>query len=123
MKEEQEQDKESKSMEKTMKFLLMAMGVNIKAPKPLRNQIVEELELTNNPEYKKIESIFKGIEDKQLKHNIFKALLCTQFTPVEYFSLRDEFHNATERIIAFVQEHPEYRSKTPKEEMLKEMLG
>ena len=121
MKEEQEN--RSKSMEKTLKFLLMAMGANIKAPKPLRNQVVEELELTNNPEYKKIESIFKGIEDEQLKHNIFKALLCTQFTPVEHFNLREELHHATERIIDFVREHPEYRSKTPKEEMLKEMLG
>lgn len=119
----EEQDKESRNMEKTLKFLLMAMGANIKAPKPLRNQVVEELELTNNPEYEKIESIFKGIESQQLKQNIFKALLCTQFTPVEHLSLRDEFHDATERIITFVQEHHEYRSKTPKEEMLKEMFG
>lgn len=119
----EEQDKESRNMEKTLKFLLMAMGANIKAPKPLRNQVVEELELTNNTEYKKIESIFKGIESQQLKQNIFKALLCTQFTPVEHFNLRNELHSATERIISFVQEHPEYRSKTPKEEMLKEMLG
>ena len=119
----EEQDKESRNMEKTLKFLLMAMGANIKAPKPLRNQVVEELELTNNPEYKKIESIFKGIESQQLKQNIFKALFCTQFTPVEHFDLRNELQDATKRILDFVKEHPEYRSNTPKEEMLKEMLG
>ena len=108
-------------MEQTMKegmsrialMMLMASGADIVAPKELKRQAIEALELENNSNFTGVDEDLKQVKNQDEKLTIIKGIILTHLTPSQMISLHDIIHIGVKANLKYLKDHPEEIGKVP----------
>lgn len=106
-------------MEQTMKegmskialMMLMASGADIVAPKELKRQAIEALELENNSNFTGVNEDLKQVKNQDEKLTIIKGIILTHLTPSQMISLHNVIHTGVTANLDYLKDHPEERGE------------
>lgn len=106
-----------KSMEEGMGkialIMLMASGADIVAPKELKRQAIEALELEGNSDFATIDYVLEQVKNQEEKLTIIKGIILTHLTPSQMISLHDVIHTGVTANLNYLKAHPEEKGETP----------
>lgn len=108
----------NEGMGKIALMMLMASGADIVAPKELKRQTIEALELEDNSNFAGIDENLKQVENQDEKLTIIKGIILTHLTPSQIMSLHDVIRTGVTANLEYVNDHPEERGKTPDPETI-----
>ena len=103
-------------------MMLMASGADIVAPKELKRQTIEALELENNSNFTGVDEDLKQVENQDEKLTIIKGIILTHLTPSQMISLHDVIHTGVQANLEYLKDHPEERGKAPDPETVMKRL-
>ena len=109
-------------MSKIALMMLMASGADIIAPKELKRQAIEALELENNSNFAGIDENLKQVKNQDEKLTIIKGIILTHLTPSQMISLHDVIHTGVEANLKYLADHPEERGEVPDPETIVKRL-
>lgn len=110
-------------MGKIALIMLMASGADIVAPKELKRQTIEALELEDNSNFASVEECLKQVKNQDEKLTIIKGIILTHLTPSQMISLYDVIRTGLEANLEYLKDHPEERGEVPDPEtVLKRLL-
>lgn len=98
-------------MTKIALALLMASGADIVAPKELKRQAIEALELEDNSNFTGVEECLKQVKNQDEKLTIVKGIILTHLTPSQMISLHDVIHTGVTANLEYLKNHPEERGE------------
>lgn len=110
------------SMSKVALMMLMTSGADIVAPKKLKRQAIEALELENNSNFIGVDEDLKQVKNQDEKLTIIKGIILTHLTPSQMISLHEVVHTGVAAILEYLKDHPEERGKTPDTETIVKRL-
>lgn len=102
-----------KGMSKIMLMMLMAYGADIVAPKELKRQAIEALELEDNSNFTGVDECLKQVKNQDEKLTIIKGIILTHLTPSQMISLHDVVHIGVTAHLEYLKDHPEERGEAP----------
>lgn len=105
-------------MSKIALMMLMASGADIVAPKELKRQAIEALELENNSNFTGVEECLKQVKNQDEKLTIIKGIILTHLTPSQMISLHDVIHTGVNANLEYLKDHPEERGEAPDTETI-----
>lgn len=100
----------SGDMGKMMLMMLIASGADIVAPKELKRQAIEALELENNSNFTGINEYLKQVNQEE-KLTIIKGIILTHLTTSQMISLHDVIHTGVTANLEYLKDHPEERGE------------
>lgn len=100
-------------MSKIALMMLMASGADIVAPKELKRQAIEALELENNSNFTGVDDDLKQVKNQDEKLTIIKGIILTHLTPSQMMSLYDVIHTGVTAHLEYLTDHPEERGEVP----------
>lgn len=103
-------------------MMLMASGADIVAPKELKRQAIEALELEDNSNFTGVEECLKQVKNQDEKLTIIKGIILTQLTPSQMISLHDVIHTGVTTNLEYLKDHPEERGEAPDPETVMKRL-
>jgi predicted nuclease of restriction endonuclease-like (RecB) superfamily len=117
-------------MEQTMKegmskialMMLMASGADIVAPKELKRQTIETLELENNSNFIGVDDDLKQVKNQDEKLTIIKGIILTHLTPSQMISLYDVISTGITANLEYLKDYPEKRGEAPDIETIMKRL-
>ena len=109
-------------MSKIAQMMLMASGADIVAPKELKRQAIEALELEDNSNFASVEECLKQVNNQDEKLTIIKGIILTHLTPSQMISLYDAIHTGVAANLEYLKDHPEERGKAPDPETVLKRL-
>lgn len=104
-------------------MLLMVMGADIVAPKPVKEPKLKALGLTENSHFNGVDEGLKQVEDRDEKLAIIKGAIINHLTPSQMLILGEFCHDTLHAIVDCCQENPDYRQKLTAEEVMKRTIG
>lgn len=111
------------AMSKVALMLLMSMGADIVAPKPVKEPKLKALGLTENSHFDGVDEGLKQIEDRDEKLAIIKGVIINHLTPSQIMTLNEFCYDIVNAIVNCCHENPEYRQKLEADEVLKRIIG
>ena len=102
--------------------LLMSMGADIIAPKPVKEPMLKALGLKNN-HFVGIDECLKQVNDRDEKLSIIKGAIISHLTPSQIMTLHEFCHDAVIAVVGFCQKNPEYRQNLGTEEILRRIMS
>ena len=105
-------------MSKMVLMMLMASGADIVAPKELKRQAIEALELENNSNFTGVDKDLKQVKNQDEKLTIIKGIILTHLTPSQMISLQDVIHIGIKANLEYLKDHPDERDKAPDPETI-----
>ena len=112
-----------KCMSKISLMMLMASGADIVAPKELKRQAIEALELENNSNFTGVDKDLKQVKNQDEKLTIIKGIILTHLTPSQMISLHDTIHTGVNTNLEYLKDHPEERGEAPDTETIIKRLS
>lgn len=109
-------------MSKIALMMLMASGADIVAPKELKRQAIEALELENNSNFTGVDEDLKQVKNQDEKLTIIKGIILTHLTPSQMISLHDVIHTGVTANLEYLKDHPEERGEAPDPETVMKRL-
>lgn len=106
MKQEMEE-----GMRKFALMMLMASGADIVAPKELRRQAIEALELEDNNNFTGVDKILKQVKNQDEKLTIIKGIILTHLTPSQMLNLREVIEIGVRAHLKYLRAHPEEKGE------------
>lgn len=103
----------NEGMRKIMLMMLMASGVDIVAPKELRRQAIETLELEDNSNFSNVDKDLEQVENQDEKSAIIKGIILTHLTPSQMINLREVIDIGVRAHLEYFKDHPEERGEAP----------
>lgn len=100
-------------MSKIALMTLMASGADIVAPKELKRQAIEALELEDNSNFTGVDEDLKQVENQDEKLTIIKGIILTHLTPSQMMSLHEVIHIGVTANLEYLKDHPEERGEAP----------
>lgn len=111
-----------KDMGKVALMMLMASGADIVAPKELKRQAIEALELENNSNFTSVDECLKQVKNQDEKLTIIKGIILTHLTPSQMISLHDVIHTGVIANLEYPKDYPEERGEAPDPETVMKRL-
>lgn len=105
-----------------MMLMLKASGADIVAPKELKRQAIEALELENNSNFTSVDECLKQVKNQDEKLTIIKGIILTHLTPSQMISLHNIIHAGVEANLKYISDHPEERGEAPDSETVMKRL-
>ena len=93
--------------------MLMASGADIVAPKELKRQAIEALELEDNSNFASVEECLKQVKNQDEKLAIVKGIILTHLTPSQMISLHEVIHIGVKANLEYLKDHPEEKGEAP----------
>ena len=91
-------------------MMLMASGADIVAPKELKRQAIEALELENNSNFTGVDDDLKQVKNQDEKLTIIKGIILTH--PLsQMMSLYDVIHTGITASLEYLKDYPEERGE------------
>lgn len=112
----------NKGMGKIALMMLMASGADIVAPKELKRQAIEALELENNSNFTSVDECLKQVKNQDEKLTIIKGIILTHLTPSQMISLHNIIHTGVNANLDYISDHPEERGEAPDPETVMKRL-
>lgn len=112
----------NKGMGKIALMMLMASGADIVAPKELKRQAIEALELENNSNFTGVDEDLKQVKNQDEKLTIIKGIILTHLTPSQMISLHNIIHAGVKANLEYLKDHPEERGEAPDPETVMKRL-
>lgn len=112
----------NKGMGKIALMALMASGADIVAPKELKRQAIEALELENNSNFTSVDECLKQVKNQDEKLTIIKGIILTHLTPSQMISLHNIIHTGVKANLKYISDHPEERGEAPDPEIVMKRL-
>lgn len=103
--------------------LLMSMGADIIAPKPVKEPKLKALGLAENSHFDGVDENLKQVEDRDEKLAIIKGAVINHLTPSQMMALCEFCHAMVRAIVDCCHENPEYRQQLEADEALKRIIG
>lgn len=104
-------------------MLLMSMGADIVAPKPVKEPKLKALGLTENSHFDGVDESLNQVEDRDEKLAIIKGAIINHLTPSQIMTLHEFCHGTIHAILGYCCENPEYRQELEADEALKRIIG
>lgn len=104
-------------------MLLMSMGADVVAPKPVKEPKLKALGLTENSHFDGVDEDLKQVEDRDEKLAIIKGAIINHLTPSQMITLHEFCHSMVNAIMDCCHENPEYRQELEADEALKRIIG
>lgn len=98
-------------MSNLMLMMLMASGADIVAPKKLKRQAIEALELEDNSNFTGVDECLKQVKNQDEKLTIIKGIILTHLTPSQMISLHDVIYAGVSAHLEYLQDHPEEKGE------------
>lgn len=104
-------ENETRGMKQFMLMLLLASGIDIVAPEPIKEAKLKELGLEEGDEaFSKLNEILEEVsEDKRLA--LIKGAMVSNLTPTQLLTIHDFLHGVITGILDFCKENPEYKKE------------
>ena len=112
----------SGGMSKIALMMLMASGADIVAPKELKRQAIEALELENNSNFTGVDEYLKQVKNQDEKLTIIKGIILTHLTPSQMISLHDVIRIGITAQLKYLKDHPEEGGEAPDTETVMKRL-
>lgn len=109
-------------MSKMVIMMLMASGADIVAPKELKRQAIEALELEDNSNFAGVEECLKQVKNQDEKLTIIKGIILTHLTPSQMISLHEVIHTGIAANLKYLEDHPEEKEEAPDPETVMKRL-
>lgn len=103
----------NEGMRKIALMMFMASGADIVAPKELRRQAIEALELENNSNFAGVDESLKKVKNQDEKLAIIKGIILTHLTVSQMMGLHDVIHVGVTANLEYLKTHPEERGEAP----------
>lgn len=87
------------SVSKIATMMLMASGADIVAPKDLKRQTIETLELNKNSNFIAVNDELEDVENQDEKLAIISGLILTHLTPSQMLHLHEVIHTGVRIIL------------------------
>ena len=110
-------------LSKVILMLLMSMGADVVAPKPVKEPKLKALGLTENSHFDGVDEDLKQVEDRDEKLAIIKGAIINHLIPSQMMTLHEFCHDMIHAIMDCCHENPEYRQKLDTDEVLKRIIG
>ena len=112
----------NKDMGKITLMMLMASGADIVAPKELKRQAIEALELENNSNFTGVDECLKQVKNQDEKLTIIKGIILTHLTLSQMISLHKVIYAGVKAHLDYLSNHPEERGEAPDPETVMKRL-
>ena len=118
-----EKNPQMSAMNKVALMLLMSMGADIVAPKPVKEPKLKALGLTENSHFDGVDEGLKQVEDRDEKLAIIKGAIINHLTPSQMITLHEFCHDMIHAIVDCCHENPEYKQELKVDEALRRIIG